>query len=211
MKLQIQEYKNIIKNIKQAKHLINETTFDKVLFDWNKVTFNIDLWISEMELNNTFDKNTTTLVLDQGIPIEPFQKLDLSRINEDEDSAKNVGLRISDILVVIVGNYISKLAIDVRYDKTNPEKRKILSNYWFKLNEQQFYLIKKMNKYFFPEDFTYCYVVDPFFDDALLFETYIRYINSFESYNAYIKEQEDHSEQYFMYYVNASNTKWLQR
>lgn len=209
MKFQIQEYKKIISNIKRSKHLIKETTFDKVLFDWNKVTFNIDLWISEMELNYKFDKNNATLVLDQGIPIEPFQKLNLLKINAEEDSSKHVGLRISDILVVIVGNYISKLAIDVRYDKDNPNKRKKLSKDWFKLDEDQFNLINKMNKYFFPEDSTYCYVVDTYFDDSLLFETYIRYISSFVSYKSFNSEQIDHPEQYFMFFANAANIKYL--
>jgi len=68
-------------------------------------------------------------------------------------------------LVVISGKYISKLANEHRYDKNNPEKRKLLPNDWFQLDEKQFDLLKKMKKFFFPNDSIYCFIVDTYFDD----------------------------------------------
>lgn len=177
-------------------------------FDWNKVSFDIDLWITEMSLNNKFDEQSAELILDQGIPIEPFEKLTLSSIKENEDSATHVGLRISDVLVVITGKYMSKLANELRYDKNKPEERTLLPHAWFQLEEKQFDLLKKMNTFLFPNDSIYCFIVDTYFDDALQFETYIRYISSYESFNDYNEQIETHVHKHFMYLAEAMMSKW---
>ncbi|MEW5552795.1 hypothetical protein ABGT22_23240 [Peribacillus frigoritolerans] len=208
MKVQIQDYRNIIQTIRKAKHLIQDTPFDEVTFDWNKVSFDIDLWITEMSLANKFNMQSSELILDEGIPLEPFKKLNFPSIKLDEDSKYHVGLRISDVLVVISGKYISKLANEHRYDKNNPEKRKLLPNDWFQLDEKQFDLLKKMKKYFFPNDSTYCFIVDTYFDDALLFETYFSYISSYESFNDYKKHLETHVEKYFKLIARNFGSKW---
>ncbi|MEH6845893.1 hypothetical protein [Bacillus thuringiensis] len=208
MKVQIQEYRALIQTIRKTKHLIQDTPFAEVSFDWNKVSFDIDLWITEMCLANKFNMPSAELILDEGIPLEPFKKLNFPSIKEDEDSATHVGLRISDVLLVISGKYISKLANDFRYDKNNPEKRKLLPNDWFQLDEKQFDLLKKMKKYFFHNDPTYCFIVDTYFDDALLFETYFRYISSYESFNDYKEHLEPHADQYFEYLAGIATSKW---
>ncbi|MCM3692182.1 hypothetical protein [Neobacillus niacini] len=209
MNVQIKEYKKLIQTIRNTKHLIQNTPFDEVTFDWNKVSFDIDLWITEMSLANKFNVQSSELILDEGIPLEPFKKLNFQSIKLDEDSKNHVGLRISDVLVVISGKYISKLAIEHRYDKSNPEKRKLLPNDWFQLDEKQFDLLKKMKKYFFPNDSTFCFIIDTYFDDALLFETYFRYIGSYESFNDYKKHLETHAKKYFELLFRNLNSKWI--
>lgn len=119
---QIESYSEIIQVIRKTKHFIKDKPFEQASFDWNKVSFDIDLWITEMNLANKFNIQSTELILDEGIPIEPFEKLNFPSIKENEDSTNHVGLRISDVLVVIVGKYMSKLSNEHRYDKTNPEK-----------------------------------------------------------------------------------------
>ncbi|MFD4820143.1 hypothetical protein [Peribacillus butanolivorans] len=208
VKVQIQEYRMLVQTIRKTKHLIQDTPFDEVSFDWNKVSFDIDLWITEMCLANKFNMQSAELILDEGIPLEPFKKLNFPSIKEDEDSTIHVGLRISDVLVVISGKYISKLANEHRYDKNNPEKRKLLPNDWFQLDEKQFDLLKKMKKYFFPTDLNYCFIVDIYFDDALLFETYFSYISSYESFNDYKEHLETHVDQYFKYLARNFMSKW---
>ncbi|MFK4327003.1 hypothetical protein ABH965_003673 [Bacillus sp. RC97] len=208
MYIQIQEYLGLIQLIKMTEYLIQDTPFTGVSFDWNKVSFDIDLWITEMCHTNKFNMQSAELILDEGIPLEPFKKLNFPSIKEDQDSATHVGLRISDVLVVISGKYISKLASEVRYDKSNPEKRKLLPNDWFKLNEKQFDLLKKMKKYFFPNNSTYCFIVDTYFDDALLFETYFRYISSYKSFNEYNEHWDLHVDQHFKFLVENATAKW---
>ncbi|MEN1990754.1 hypothetical protein [Paenibacillus hubeiensis] len=208
MERQIQSYSGIIQVIRKTKHLIKDTPFEQASFDWNKVSFDIDLWITEMSLANKFNMQSTELILDEGIPIEPFKKLKFPSIKENEDSTTHVGLRISDVLVVIVGKYMSKLANELRYDKNNPEIRKLLPNDWFQFEEKQFDLLKKMNKYFFPNDSIYCFIVDTYFDDALLFETYFRYISSYESFHDYNKQIETHVDKHFNYLAKAMMSKW---
>ncbi|MED4226886.1 hypothetical protein P4670_17210 [Neobacillus cucumis] len=61
---------------------------------------------------------------------------------------------------------------------------------------------------FFPNDSTYCFIVDTYFDDALLFETYFRYISSYESFNDYKKHLDTHVDQYFEYLAGNVMTKW---
>ncbi|MBK3495077.1 hypothetical protein JFL43_09445 [Viridibacillus sp. YIM B01967] len=208
MKVQIEEYRKLIQTIRKTKHLIQDTPFTEVSFDWNKVSFDIDLWITEMCIANKFNMQSAELILDEGIPLEPFKKLNFTSIKEDEDSTTHVGLRISDVLVVISGKYISRLANDLRYDKDNPEKRKLLPNDWFQLDEKQFDLLKKMKKYFFPNDSTYCFIVDTYFDDAFLFETYFRYISSYESFNGYKEYLEAHVDRHFNYFADNIMSKW---
>lgn len=207
MERQIQSYIEIIQVIRKTKHLIKDTPFEQASFDWNKVSFDIDLWITEMRLANKFNLQSSELILDEGIPTEPFKKLKFPSIKENEDSTTHVGLRISDVLVVIVGKYMSKLANELRYDKNNPEIRKLLPNEWFQLEEKQFDLLKKMNKYFFSNDSIYCFIVDTYFDDALLFETYFRYISSYESFHDY-KQIETHVDKHFNYLAKAMMSKW---
>ncbi len=208
MERQIQNYRDIIQVIRQKKHLIKDTPFKEASFDWNKVSFDIDLWISEMTLANKFNMESTELILDEGIPIEAFKKLNFPLIKEDEDSTAHVGLRISDVLVVIAGKYMSILPNDVKYDKNTPKITKRLPNDWFQLEEKQFDLLKKMNKYFFSNDSTYCFIVDTYFDDALEFETYLGYINSYESFHDYNKQIETHTEKHFIYFVEVMSSKW---
>ncbi|MEK4159370.1 MULTISPECIES: hypothetical protein [Paenibacillus] len=208
MEIQIHNYREIIKVIRKTKHLIKDTPFEEGSFDWSKVSFDIDLWITEMSLANKFNMQSTELILDEGIPIGPFKKLSFPSIKENEDSTTHVGLRISDVLVVIAGKYMSKLANDLRYDKNNPEIKKRLPNDWFQLDEKQFDLLKKMNTYFFPNDSTYCFVVDTYFDNALQFETYFRYISSYESFHDYNKQIETHVDKHFIYSAKAMMSKW---
>lgn len=208
MERQIENYREIIKVVRKTKHLIKDTPFEEGSFDWNKVSFDIDLWITEMSLANKFNMQSTELILDEGIPIGPFKKLKFPSIKENEDSTTHVGLRISDVLVVVAGKYMSKLANDLRYDKNNPEIKKRLSNDWFQLDEKQFDLLKKMNKYFFANDSTYCFIVDTYFDDALQFEAYFRYISSYESFYDYNKQIETHVDEHFIYSAKAMFSKW---
>ena len=50
MKNQIEEYKQIIAIIRKSKHFIVDTP-EKITFDWNKVTFAVDLWITDNKLS----------------------------------------------------------------------------------------------------------------------------------------------------------------
>lgn len=52
MKVQIQDYRNIIQTIRKTEHFIQDIPFNEVSFDWNKVLFDIDFWITEMSIAN---------------------------------------------------------------------------------------------------------------------------------------------------------------
>ncbi|SPR95089.1 DUF3800 domain-containing protein [Bacillus altitudinis] len=208
MKLQIQNYGDIINIIRETQHLIQEKPFNEVLFNWDKVSFNVDLWLLEMKDANKIDMQSLELILDEGIPLKPFKQLNIPSIKESEDSATHVGLRISDVLVVISGKLISNLAQDVKYNKNNPQKRTLLPIEWFQLNEQQFYLLKKMKEYFFPNNSRYCFIVDTYFDDALLFESYCRYISTYENFHDYKKYFKVHVDEHYNYLETMIRNKY---
>lgn len=208
MRGQIEEYKGLIQTIKKNKHLISTSSFVEVSFDWEKLSFNIDLWMTEMSQNNKFDTQATKLILDEGIPLQPFKKFDFLLVKEEEDSANHVGLRISDVLIVFMGKMISKLSNDVKHDKMHPEERKLLSNSWFELEEKQFELLKKMKDYFFPDNSIYCFVVDAYFDDAALLQTYFEYVSTYESFDSYKAQNKNHVENHFAHLTAVFHSKW---
>ncbi|MDJ0333015.1 hypothetical protein [Planococcus sp. S3-L1] len=208
MRGQIGEYKMLIQTIKTKKHLISTSSFEEVSFDWEKLSFDIDLWMTEMSQNTKFHIQSTELILDEGIPLKPFNKFDFLAVKEEEDSVDHVGLRISDVLIVFMGKMISKLANDVRYDKKQPEERKLLSKSWFALEEKQFELVKKMKGYFFPYNSTYCFVVDVYFDDAALLQAYFEYVSTYESFDGYKMQAENHVENHYIHTSKLLHSRW---
>ncbi|MDK8643432.1 hypothetical protein [Niallia taxi] len=149
MKYQLEDYKNIITIIGKGKYLADNLVFEKVSFDWDKVSFEVDLWLSETKIKDKLQPEQSTLILDQGIPPEPFAKIGFGKVLVDHDSKDFVGLQLADMLVLITGSFISKLISAIRYDKSELDKPKHLDKEWFDLEEHQFNLILKMTQFFF--------------------------------------------------------------
>ena len=156
-------------------------------FNWEKVIFKVDLWLLENEHINNSDQKNMILILDEEIPKEPFEQFDFNSVHENAKSEEHVGLRISDVLVAIAGNYISKLASDTKYDFDNPTKPMYVSPIYFNLTESKFNLLKQMSAFFFRENKMYGFCVDTYFDDGVLFESFLTYINEYHSFDSYNK------------------------
>lgn len=192
-KIQSEEYKNIVSIIRNNKHLVDDCFFEEIDFDWNKVGFDVDLWISEEKClsNVTLDKGTLKriLYLDKGIPEEPFTSYGhFDVIYKDQDSHNHVGLRIADSLAVIAGNYISKMSYDCRRERTDVTQRILLSSSWFNFNESQFNLIKLISHFYIAnKDSQYLYQVDTYFDEGTIFLAFCSYINDFNDFEDYRK------------------------
>ena len=179
----------------QLQMLISMTNYEYVgdlepaieaVFNWKKVIFPMDLWLLERE---GLEKHPQiSLYLDEGIPKEPFTRLGFGKIIEDNDSSSTIGLRISDMLVVFIGKYLSQLSADIRYDMENPDKPKHLPSEWFYLSEEQFKLVRKAHDYVLGGGM-YSYGLDTFFDDGVLFERYLGYINNYKNYGEYSNEK----------------------
>lgn len=209
MNSQISFYKEIIHLIKNWKHLNSLEPQLDASFNWDKVTYALDLWLTENKLIKAADVNQFSLNLDQGIPKLPFEKFEFNTINENCISSTNVGIRITDMLVAIAGNYLSKFSKDTRYNLEEPTKPKHLSAEWFDFNQEQYQLISHMGTYFFKGDMRYAYVIDTYFDETLLFETFITYISSYPSYEEYRKvNNSQHVSQHFRVMVKGSQEKW---
>lgn len=209
MRNQIAYYKKMIKDIGNGKKLANNVVFEKVSFDWEKVSSDVDLWLSENKLNGIWQPEQSTLILDQGIPSKPFESIGFGNIMVEKDSEEFAGLQLADMLVVITGSYISKLASAVRYDKSEPDKPKHLDAKWFELESHQFDLISKMTEFLFGNDHIYSVIGDTYFDETHLFEMYCRYISSFSNYENYVKKSSElHVKDMFSYLAAATNEKW---
>ncbi|MFT8927922.1 MAG: hypothetical protein ABF969_01165 [Sporolactobacillus sp.] len=209
MEIQLKEYKRIIKTIRRAKYLAKKDFFEGVFFSWDKVKFDIDLWFTEHEYRNNWNLSSFMVILDEGIPSQPFDEFNFASIRDNENSIDHTGLRIADMLVTITGNYISRLVSDSRYDKENPEQIKYLSSKWFELDKDQFNLVHLMADFLFRDDSVYGFVVDTYFDDALLFETFCHYIKLFDSFEKFKQLlSEKHTINLLSHFKQIINKKW---
>lgn len=203
-----------LKNYSELLWLINQTESSdlvepklEVAFNWEKFRSPMDLWLTEIYSSETY--KDISVILDEGIPIEPIEDFKFYEIKVNEKSDEHVGLRIADMLVVIAGKYMSKLSSANKYDLDNPTERKQLSSEWFQFDGSQFYLMKLMSKYFFNESRKYGYGVDTFFDESVLFETFVLYVQMYETYEEYSKlSGDEHSNKHFHYMVKKMEEKW---
>ena len=179
----------------------------KLSFDWNKVKWAFDLWMTEQGFP---DKNIEyTLFLDEGIPSNIFTELNINKIEEDCDSRDYVGLQITDMIVVLIGKLVSQMTVNTRYDFNKPDQRVLLNKEYFDLNEQQYNLISELNRFLLDKETNYHFVNDAYFDESLLLQVYIGYITSFDNFEQYNSvKSKDHVDCYFKNFVKQSEKKY---
>ncbi len=211
MNKQVDSYRQIIKCIDYT--LKDSTKLDEpnlpLSFDWEKVKWALDLWITERYSKSIEDD--IILFLDEGIPKNIFEDLNFYKINANCNSKSLIGLQITDMIVVIVGKLISQLKVNTRYDFKNPEKRVLLDKKYFEMNEKQFNLVKKLYDYILNREGKYHFINDVYFDESVLLQTYLEYIVSYETYDNYIKfEKINHPEIHTKGYIDMSENKFLE-
>ncbi|HFI0704190.1 TPA: hypothetical protein ACGO43_001579 [Streptococcus suis] len=192
--------------INNHKVKLNEPD-SELSFDWNKVKWAFDLWMTEQRL---LDKKIEwTLFLDEGIPSGTFKGLKISRIIDGCDSKDHVGLQITDMIVVLIGKLVSQMTANTRYDFTKPDQRVLLDEEYFNLDEQQYNLITELNRFFLDKETNYHFVNDAYFDESLLLQVYIGYIASFDNFKQYTSvEPREHVDWYFQNFVKQSEEKY---
>lgn len=209
MNKQVDSYRQIIKCIDYT--LKDSTKLDEpnlpLSFDWEKVKWALDLWITERYSKSIEDD--IILFLDEGIPKNIFEDLNFYKINANCNSKSLIGLQITDMIVVIVGKLISQLKVNTRYDFKNPEKRVLLDKKYFEMNEKQFNLVKKLYDYILNREGKYHFINDVYFDESVLLQTYLEYIVSYETYDNYIKfEKINHPNIHMKRYIDLSEIKF---
>ena len=179
----------------------------KLSFDWNKVKWAFDLWMTEQGFP---DKNIEyTLFLDEGIPSNIFTELNINKIEEDCDSRDYVGLQITDMIVVLIGKLVSQMTVNTRYDFNKPDQRVLLNKEYFDLIEPQYNLISELNRFLLDKETNYHFVNDAYFDESLLLQVYIGYITSFDNFEQYNSvKSKDHVDCYFKNFVKQSEEKY---
>lgn len=207
MAAQIRTYIELIKIIKKYNHIENKPTNNQN-FDWSKFTYALDLWISEIEYYGENKKENINIFLDEGIKKEYLEVLKFNNVKENVNSKESVGLRMTDHLVVLLGNYMSKLKTDSFYNHEKPEKVERISNGWFELNDAQFQLIKRVYNFFLENDNRYSFINDTYFDESVHIQSYLKYINSYKSYESYCSNKSKHLEKQFETYHEIAQLKW---
>lgn len=176
-------------------------------FDWSKVKWAFDLWMTEQRYTGT--ENQWRLFLDEGIPQDIFTSLDFYQVDGECNSRDYIGLQITDMIVVLIGKLVSQLNLKTKYDFEKPDQRILLCDDYYKFSEEQFNFIKKLQQFILDRNGQYHFINDAYFDDSVLLETYIRYISSYDTFENYNKvEVKRHSELHMTYFIRISDMKF---
>lgn len=176
-------------------------------FDWSKVKWAFDLWMTEQRYTGT--ENQWWLFLDEGIPQDIFTSLDFYQVDGDCNSRDYIGLQITDMIVVLIGKLVSQLNLKTKYDFERPDQRVLLCDDYYNFSEEKFNFIKKLQQFILDRNGQYHFINDSYFDDSVLLETYIRYISSYDTFENYNKvEVKLHSELHMAYFIRSSDMKF---
>ena len=176
-------------------------------FDWTKVKWAFDLWMTEQRYAGT--EHQWRLFLDEGIPQDIFTGLDFYQIDGDCNSRDYIGLQITDMIVVLIGKLVSQLNLKTKYDFERPDQRVLLCDDYYNFSEEKFNFIKKLQRFILDRNGRYHFINDAYFDDSVLLETYIGYISSYDTFENYNKvEVKRHSELHMAYFIRNSDMKF---
>ncbi|MDQ8446193.1 hypothetical protein Q3F24_00780 [Enterococcus faecium] len=204
---QVNEYKLIVKVIKNSKHYAKESA-DEPHFDWNKVIFDMDLWLSERHLVQNENSESIICHLDNGIPNQYFTKFNFKEVRKGCNSKEVVGVRVADYFVGIAGGYIKNLRRDNLYNPNSPEEPKRLPKEWFDFDENQFSLVKNLADFFF-DGSQYSFVVDTYFDNEEFFRAFLTYVSTYKDFQDFsCIGGEVHTEKVFAQYRQFSLDRW---
>lgn len=209
MSRQIYIYNQVIEVIDLVLNYRTEFTEPNLdlSFDWSKVKWAFDLWLTEQR--NTGAKNQYRLFLDEGIPQDTFNNIDLYQVDGECNSGDYIGLQITDMIVVLIGKLVSQLNSNSKYDFEKPDQRVLLCGEYYNFSEEQFNLIKKVQQFILARKGKYHFINDAYFDDSVLLETYIGYISSYDTFENFNKvEFKRHSELHMADFIKMSDIKF---
>ena len=211
MSRQIDAYNLVIEAIDLVLNCGTELTEPNLplSFDWSKVKWAFDLWMTEQRYTGT--ENQWRLFLDEGIPQDIFTGLDFYQIDGDCNSRDYIGLQITDMIVVLIGKLVSQLNLKTKYDFERPAQRVLLCDDYYNFSEEKFNFIKKLQQFILDRNGQYHFINDAYFDDSVLLETYIGYISSYDTFENYNKvEVKRHSELHMAYFKKNSDMKIIE-
>lgn len=97
---------------------------------------------------------------------------------EELDSKDSIGIRISDMFIGIVSKLLKSIHENLKYENFNDGvEKKYLSEGWFKINERQLEIYKKLAKIFESCE----YSVGIYCDDVLILKSIVEYFSHFTS------------------------------
>lgn len=126
---------------------------------------------------------------------------------EQQDSNDSTGIRATDMFVGFVGRIIKSLKNDrieppiKDVDEIKREMyvdKRLISKEWFDIDEESFNLYKRIGTYFssatYWSSFLTCYA-----DDLMMFFSLFNFVNSYDTYDDFLKHKGMHNEYYNTY------------
>ena len=209
MSLQIQCYREIIMLIDMTLNCKTELIEPQISlsFDWNKVRWAFDLWLTEKE--NKKHPTKKKLFLDEGIPHDIFSDLNIDTVISNCNSKDYIGLQITDMLVVLFGKLISQLTSTTKYNFAKPNQPVLLNKAYFNLSKEKYDFIKKLHQFILNKKNIYHFINDSYFDESVLFQSYIEYIVKYENFENYSKtDTTKHSFLHMQLFIKLTDIKY---
>jgi hypothetical protein len=187
------EHKELELNaFRQCLQLMDDNIHLYINFDWN---YEAAFWgLKSLTEELQFNKNRISLFLDnEGATNRDSKTLLAARKAGfpqaiELDSKKELGVRMADLLCGFAGRIIRALEESYRYKGDEFMNLKLLNEKWFKVNEEQFELYKKIaNIFFVLNNNYYMSFAGVYGDDISSFFILLRYFDKFNTYEDYSK------------------------
>lgn len=180
-----------LKSIRDVQFLLNKIDIyliecEEVLWDYSRIFEGFQLLLDNMKVH----PGQVEVLLDRDERVLAAGKKSNQYFKIDSyDSDKVIGIRSADIL----SNFFGRLIYSVQkgLEESNIEiktERKLLSCQWFKLNEAQFSLVKKI-ELLFESQMYYSTYSSLYSDYTIAVFSYINYINGYKTYDEYEAEK----------------------
>jgi len=187
----------------QVLILMDSIKEDEISLNWEYTS--IFVGIEKLLMEKNILKDETQIVIDRegekNNTISACRKIGFKNAIE-MDSKECIELRCSDLLSGFIGKMMRAIYDDTKFDGGKYDKKIVLSEEWFMLNEEKFNLYKqiartirlKFNNY-------YSTFVSVYFDLFYEFISFIYYIDNyqnFEEYNKFSSEAHREKEEAFL-------------
>jgi len=201
MNEQLKSYKQVIKILNKCSNMQACDPKSSGDFEWKKIAYSLSLWFDERSILKRSEEYN--LYLDEGIEKKNVNNSQYKNIYSDQNSINVVGLRCADLVATITGKLLSKLNTSTLYDVSMPDKRVLLSEDWFELNNNQLQLAKKLYKLMVNNGAgQFSFITGTYFDGGVNLISYLEYLSNFSNVSA-LKENATAEDEFELTYMNA--------
>ncbi len=176
------EYNNVLSILNSCKY--NDINYN---WDYKDIFWGFTNLMEEKKINK---KDIIVIIDKEGKDNNTYASCKLCGFKNvyEEDSKVCMGLRCSDLLCGFIGKMMRAIYEDTKFKGGKYDKRIMLSENWFKIDEKRFLLYKLISKVIndkFSNYWSTC--ISIYFDIFFEFLAVIKYFDYYEDYDKYIK------------------------